>query len=39
MARQERDLRLTVLPEPFDFPFVLSVSKDERLPQDRLVEG
>jgi len=29
----------TVHPEPFDSPFVLSLSKDERLAQDMLVEG
>jgi len=26
-------------PEPFDSPFVLSLSKDERFAQDRRVEG
>jgi len=29
----------TVHPEPFDSPFVLSWSKDERHAQDMLVEG
>jgi hypothetical protein len=29
----------TVYPEPFDLPFVLSLSKGERLTQDMLVEG
>ncbi len=30
---------LAVRPEPFDLPFALSLSKGERFPQDRLVEG
>jgi len=30
---------LAVRPEPFDSPFVLSLSKDERFAQDRHVEG
>jgi len=30
---------LAVRPEPFDSPFVLSLSKDERFAQDRRVEG
>jgi hypothetical protein len=30
--------RTSVRPERFDSPFVLSLSKDERLAQDRLVE-
>jgi hypothetical protein len=30
---------VTVHVEPFDSPFVLRLSKDERLAQDRLVEA
>jgi len=27
------------LPEPFDFPFVLSLSKDEESKKNRLIDG
>jgi hypothetical protein len=40
MVRQaHHDRKDTDHPEPFDSPFVLSLSKDERFAQDRLVEG
>jgi hypothetical protein len=34
-----KDGDVSVRPEPFDSPFVLSLSKDERFAQDRPVEG
>ncbi len=34
-----RSAELATKPEPFGSPFILSVSKGERLAQDRLVEG
>jgi hypothetical protein len=30
---------MSARPEPFDSPLILSLSKDEPLAQDRLVEG
>jgi hypothetical protein len=32
-------LTMSAHPEPFDSPLILSLSKDERLAQDRPVEG
>ena len=32
-------LTMSARPEPFDSPLILSLSKDERFAQDRLVEG
>ena len=32
-------LAVSAYPEPFDSPLILSLSKDERLAQDKLVEG
>jgi hypothetical protein len=35
----EAGLTMSARPEPFDSPLILSLSKDEPLAQDRLVEG
>src|SRR5216117_3283417 len=37
-ARLVRDAKYTAHPEPFDSTLILSLSKDERAAQDRLVE-